>query len=451
LWISSCVVWRPGKYARALACLLAALAAQALAEPAAARDMSLREAIELSLEHSFGVEAARHDSMAAALAFGAARALRFPEITLTARSAVKDEIAAFDIDMPPVRIERQIGSKETYQTDAELSQPLFTGGRLTNGIRIERENSLAKAAALRAEEMATAYECRIAYLEALLSASVLRSAGASRERLMIIRRDVENLFTEGLTDSIDILDAALAAARTDQVFAEHEVARTVSMARLHALVGIEPTQPLTLTEPLVAPDGRSPGEAHLDIRRPEIAQLGHLARAADYSVSATRAAYFPSLSGFATYSLGKPNQDLFENEWNDYLMVGLRLSWGFNVADRTGRSVAAAGQRARSARSARNDLLDDLNVARETALEQMGYAYDTLERSATELGLARRKFALARERQEAGALSVNRLLEMEAELSAAEHRHEASFIGYYLAEAHYLYASGSPEVFGGLR
>lgn len=433
-----------------MAGLLAAIAVCALARPATARDVSLREAIDLSLEHSFGVEAARYDSMAAALTYGAARSLRFPEIRLTARSTFKDEIAALDIDMPSIHIEREIGSRETYQTDLELFQPLFTGGRITNGIRVEREKGLAKAAALRAEEMATAYACRAAYLEALLSSSAVRSVGVSQERLRTIRRDVENLFTEGLADSIDVLDATLAVVRADQALAEQEVKHAVSITRLHALVGLEPTEPLTLTEPVEAPDRNRLAQAPSEIRRPEVEQLGHLARAADYGVSAARADYLPSLGGFAAYSLGKPNQDLFENEWNDYLMVGLRLSWDFNTANRTGRLAAAAEQRAASAGAALDDLLDDLHIARETALEQVGHAYDTVERSARQLDLARRKFALARERGEVGTLSVNRLLEMEAELTAAEQQYQASLIGYYLAETHFLYTTGSPKVFGGL-
>jgi outer membrane protein len=433
-----------------LACLLAAFAGYALAGRAAARDVSLREAIELSLEHSFGVDAARHDSMAAALTYGAARSVRFPEIRLTARSTFKDEIAALDIDMPPIHIEREIGSMETYQADLEVFQPLFTGGRITSGIKVERENSLAKAAALRAEEMATAYACRAAYLEALLSASAVRSAGASRERLAVIRQDVENLFTEGLADSIDVLDAALAVMKADQAVAEQQVKHAVSITRLRTLVGLEPTEALTLAEPLEAPGSNRLEQAPSGTLRPEVEQLGHLARAADYAVSATRADYFPSLGGFAAYSLGKPNQDLFDNKWNDFLMVGLRLSWGFNTANRTGRLAAAAEQRAASAGAALDDLLDELHIARETALQRVGHAYDTVERSARQLDLARRKFALARERREVGMLSVNRLLEMEAELTAAEQQYQASLIGYYLAETHFLYTTGSPKVFGGL-
>jgi outer membrane protein len=389
--------------------------------------------------------------MAAGHTYGASKALRFPEVTLTARSSFKDEIAALDIDMPPIKIQREIGSKEIYQAELELFQPLFTGGRLTHGIKAERERSVAQGAALRAEEMAAAFRCRSAYLDAMMAVSALESARASRERLGIIRRDVENLFTEGLADSIDLLDAALAVLGADQALAEGEVGQAVAMARLGALVGLASSESITLTEPINTPDRRPERHTTPDILRPELEQLTHLAQAADYGVSAARADFLPSLGGFAVYSVGKPNQDLFDNEWNDYLMVGLRLGWSFNLANRTGRSVAAAAERARSARARRENLLDELRVAVDTSLEQVVFAYETVERSVHELDLARRKFAMARDRQEAGTLSVNRLLEMEAELTAADHRHQAALIGYYLAESSYLYATGSPKVFGGLK
>jgi outer membrane protein TolC len=80
-------------------------------------ELSLSGAIFRSLERSFGVEAARRDSAAASLSYSAARALRFPDLSLTALSTYKDEVARLDINMPPIVLEREIGSKETYQAD----------------------------------------------------------------------------------------------------------------------------------------------------------------------------------------------------------------------------------------------------------------------------------------------------------------------------------------------
>jgi outer membrane protein len=451
LWISSCAAWRRSKHVDRIFLLLAVVGASGLAAPATGRDLSLSDAVGLALEYNSGIRSARHDSAAALLTLRAARALRFPQVDLTAQSTFKNEIPSLVIDMPPINITRQVGSKDAYQADLEVSQPLFTGGRLANSIRAEQENSLAESAGLEAAKMTTAYECRAAYLDGMRSAALLAAAQASLARIEIIGRNVESLFQSGMADSIDILESEMALETARQAVADGTVAHAVSLTRLRALTGLDSGESVMFTERVSAPDAPVHRDIPEDITRPELLRLDHLARAADFTASAARAGYMPSLAGFAAYSVGRPNQDLFENKWNDYAMAGLRLSWGFNAADRTGKSVAAAWERARSVRAARDDLMDGLQAARETAVERMDYAYRSWERSGRQLDLARRKFELAQDRQQNGLLSVNDLLQMEADLTAMDQHYQAALIGYYLADADYLYAVGSASIFGGLR
>jgi outer membrane protein TolC len=413
--------------------------------------MSLSEAIFRSLERSFGVEAARRDSAAAALSYGASRALRFPDLTLSARSTYKDEVAGFEINMPPIVLERELGGKEAYQADLEISQPIFTGGRLANNIRAERERSLAASAALRGEEMATAYRCRRAYLEAMLAGQLLGVATSSLERIRTIREDVEALFENGMADSIDVLDAALALERAEQELADRRIAQDLALTSLRRQTGLPQSVPIVFTEQLPAPRERLPQSDAPPMHRPELDRMERLANAAEYTTSASRADYFPSLAGFARYSYGKPNQNLFEDEWNDYMMVGLRLSWSFNLANRSGRATGALAERAGAARWARKELEDELTLRCERAIEQADYAFDTMNRVAWQRHLAQRKMALARERQRAGTLSTNRLLEMESEVYALQSLEAASMIRFYLAENDYLYATGSKRILGGIR
>jgi outer membrane protein len=421
------------------------------AGPAAGRDISLSEAVALSLHESSAVRSARHDSLAAHMSYAAARALRFPDINLSATSTFKNEIPTLDISVPPIHLSREIGSKDVYQANLEISQPLFTGGLLSNSIGAAREQSLAGAEALRAEEMATVFECRQTYLNAVATASGLAGARASLGRLEIARSDVENLFKAGLADSIDILEAELALEKGRSSVAEQEVAHSVALVRLRSLIGVDSREDLVLTEQIEAPPQPVTAMSAPETRRPEVRRLEHLERAADFAYRTARAGYYPSLAGFATYSVGRPNQDLFDNKWNDYVMAGLRLSWDFNLADRTGRSARAAAERARSARAARSDLIDQLERARAAALEQTGYALGNVKRLARQVDLASRQYALAGARQREGTLPLNRLLEMEAELTVLDRQYRAALAGYYLAETEYLYAIGSPRLFGGLR
>jgi outer membrane protein TolC len=299
--------------------------------------------------------------------------------------------------------------------------------------------------------MATAYDCRRVYLEAMLADQLVVAAKVSLERIRTIQKDAEILFENGMADSVDLLDAALAVERAEQELADQEVARELALAGLRSQTGLARSQPITFTEVLPVPSGPLRRGSEPPMGRPELERLARLANAAAFMTSASRADYFPSLAGFAKYSYGKPNQDLFEDTWNDYLMVGLRLNWDFNLADRSGRSTAAMAERARAANSARRELIDKLVYQYECALDKADYAFDTMKRVGSQHHLAQRKFALARERQRAGTLSTNRLLEMEIELSAFDRQEAASLIRFYLAENDCLYAVGSKRILGGIR
>jgi outer membrane protein len=447
LWTFSCTGLKPGRLlgGAILACLVA------LPPAVEGRDLKITEAIDLAVAHDYGVKAALSDSGAARLEYSAARARRFPSLSLEARSSRKNEIPSLDLE--PLGITREIGSKEIHQADVTLSLPLFTGGRLSGSIRANREISLAEAAGLRAERMQTAYRCRRAYLELLLAEALVRSTEASLRRLDAIARDVAVLHGSGLADSIDIFEAEIATERGRQALAEKQAMREIALANLRTLTGLSESEQLRPVDSVVPPDKplAKPRDPSRPSERPEIEQLAHTARSAEHAVTLATADNLPSLGAFAGYSIGKPNQDLFNNDWNDYMMVGVSLTWDFNLAGATVRTRSAARERARSARSMEEGLLESLALQREIAVESAQRFYATMEHTGRQLELARRRFVLATERQKAGLLPVNRLIEMEDDLKSLEEQYRASIIDCYLAETDYFYSMGSTKIYGGLR
>jgi outer membrane protein TolC len=146
-----------------------------------------------------------------------------------------------------------------------------------------------------------------------------------------------------------------------------------------------------------------------------------------------------------------PNKDWFNKTWNDYFSVGLVLNWNLNLGGKNAKRTEAARQRLAAARSARKDLKDALLTDRDAAHNNLNHAYQTYRTSEREYAIAVSRYNLARLRQQEGQLSVNRLLEMEADLAATERQYQAAIIQYYLAENEYLYAIGSHKIFGGLQ
>ena len=410
--------------------------------------LSLTEAIDRALEYNFAIKSAVKDSAAAAFAYAGTKAERFPSLTLDARSRFVDQLPALQLPSGT----KEIGSKDSYQADISLTVPLYTGGRLSNRIGLERENVFIQQAQLDARRLAVAYRSRNAYLNLMASQVTAKAAEASLERLRIINQDVNALYENGLADSLDLLESALALEKGRHMLDQAQLGLHNASCALAQAIGaslqdeMEPSEPL----PAPVPPDSLRGYATERIDRPELKAQDHVISAAQRAAAVQTGGYAPSVSGFAGYSYGMPNQDWFNKTWNDYFSGGVMLKWELNLGGKTGRGVQAAKMRALSARLAKEELEDSFRLQRDLAVNALRHAYRAYLISEREYAMAQRQYNLARLRQQEGRLSVNRLLEMEADLNAAEQRHRGSIVDYYLALNDYLYALGSPKIFGGL-
>ena len=419
-----------------------------MASTAPAMTLSLSEAIQAADRNSYTVQASRHDSLAASYDYKAARSARYPSLSIEARSSFADNIPS--IEFPGIGA-RDLGAKENYQADIKLTVPLFTGGRIASRIRANCENVLADAFALEAERMNTAYNCRRAYLATLLSEAVALSAEASLKRIDIIRRNVADLHTSGLADSIDILETELAYQQMQLTVSEKQTAAANARLNLALILGLPPDTNVQLTEKITPPSkDLSVISSPAPIDRPELKMLDSKIRSAEHLIRLNRSEYFPEISGYAGYSYGKPNRDFFNNKWDDYWTAGLALKWELNLGGGTSHRTNAAHQAAGSIRMSKNDLERSLTILAETSAQNVDLAYRTVLTTQKEYDIARNKYRLAEKKQKAGLLTVNRLLEIEAELTASEQQYRASIVNFYIVQSEHLYAVGSEKIYGGL-
>lgn len=439
-----CMVSRRVRFIFALAIFCAAAPLASRAEVS----LSLSEAISLSRQHSYAIRSLYHDSLSARYDLAAARSLRYPALSATAVSSYTDGVQA--IELPFTRIE--LGSHENYQADLRLTFPLYSGGRISSQIKLQSAIATSRGFNLEAEIFQTAYETRKAYLGLMITRSLLAAAEASLRRIEILNRDVQNLYRGGLADSIDILDSELALRRAAQARNDRRTGESNAAALLARLTGLPLSENIKLSELLPVPDYEH--YENIDILpeksdRPEMEILKSRAAAARHSIGLNRAALMPALNAFGGYTVGKPNRDLVDKDWNDYWTAGLNLTWEFNLGGRVFKGVSASREAARSAQLTADDLEESLQLAVRIAFENLGQAFGKYSSSQLEFEIAGRKYFLGAEKQKAGGLSVNRLLELEEDLDAAEQVFQSSIINYYLSETEYLYAIGSPKIYGG--
>ncbi len=415
---------------------------------AVGQTLSLQDAIRLAQEHSYGIKSSRYDSAAASYDYKAAVSQRYPTLSLSASSIYVNNLLDVNLGFRPI----QLGTHENYQADFKLSVPLFTGGRLSNQIGILKENREAKSFSLEAEKLSAAYQSRRAYLNLLYSQSLAGASKASLERITIIRKDVQNLYDNGMADSVDVLDAELAYQKALQLQEQNLNIQRNSSLVLARQIGWPSDNLIMPTDSVPSPTapeqkGSLPDSTMLN--RPELKVFDHQIRTADLAISLNKAGYFPTLSAVGGYSVGKPNRDQFDKIWDDYFSAGLVLSWDFNLGGKTRNNILSAKQTSYSARMSKSQLTEALTTQAGAALQNLQYSYKAYQLTKSQYDVATREYKLARDKERAGQLSVNRLLEMEADLTSSEEMYHASMINYFLAETEYFYAVGAPQIYGG--
>ncbi|MFH2055632.1 MAG: TolC family protein [bacterium] len=409
----------------------------------------MEQAISLALNHSWSAQAAQADSTRAYQEYQAARAGRFPTLSLEASAFRVDDV--IEVQFPFQRIE--LGSIDNYQADLRLRLPLFTGGKLSSGIEMRRRGLQAATTELEGKRLETAYQTRRAYLSLLLTEHLAAAAQSSQRRIGLIAENVENLYGAGLADSFDLIEVAAAKQQAEEAVVSRDTERRNAAARLQQLIGTDFAIATAALDTLPQPDAglASLSPTEHQINRPELTKVDDQIQGANAAVSLAKAQYSPDLAAFVGYSAGKPNRDMFEKSWNDYFAVGAALSWNLNLGNQVGNQRQAAEAQVNALQLSRRQLLEMLLLQATTAANNVKSALQTYESRATELRLATDKYRLALGRQQAGGLSVNRLLEIETELATAEQLWRAALVGYFLNLTDYDYALGNESIYGGIQ
>lgn len=414
----------------------------------AARELSLQQALDLARDHSFSLRRAQAETEAARAGLQAAEANRWPTLSSEALAMYRTEVAAFEVNTGLATFSREIGSKENYQLDIQAALPLYTGGKISSAIEGAAAGTRYREAMAEAESDRVLFAARLEYLSLYRSERELQAARQSRRRAEVIARDVQSLHAAGAADSVDVLEAELAVARADLRVATAGHERRASEIRLLQLTGLPVEDSLTLTDTLPAPQFEATRPTSL-----ARAELQAAAAAVDISMASVkeaRASLFPTLSAFGGYSYGKPNIDQFNNTWNDHFTVGGRLTWSLNLGFREKHRINQKKYLLFAARNERQNIGEELQRESNLAREKLALAFASYQTARKQFELASQNYRLAEARHREGALSSNRLLEIEASYSEAEASLAAAEAGFFMARSAWYFALGSDKLEKGL-
>jgi outer membrane protein TolC len=398
----------------------------------------------MAAENARLVQAAVHDSAAAEEGLRAAKAEWFPALSVTGNAFgfnPDDPIGLGMIQIPD-------DWHSLYATNLSLRYPLFTGGRRANTVRQVRESVGAASARLEAERLRNAYECRSAFLNLLVADRMVAAAEASLHRVEVIGRDTGNLFAEGLADSIDLLETKMSLRKASRSLETARNTRRNASAVLAKIIGAPEGTTIVpagkMPEPVGLPEADLP-PADIEAR-PELRMIDRELAALRYQRSSIRGSYWPTVSTQGGCAFVRPDIGQPDVSWNSLWFVGLSFSWELNLGMKDSALSGQALERIRSMELTRGDTEQAFLLKARTARNDIDEAFSLYRLSREEYVIASDRYRLASGKAKAGAMSVNRLFELEAELAATEQEMEAARLRYFLAVTDYLYAVGSESL-----
>lgn len=410
----------------------APLAALLLLAPPAARaeetPITLDEALSLAARQNHDLAIARADAaVAGADTLGSLQGLlpRLDFTTTAGHQWFKGTLQQVDAAGNLVAA----SDYETYSLDLRLTQPVLDLGAWR---RRSQTKASERAASLGNEEtrLSVSYDVIRRFYEqvkAERSLAVLRKAAVRSQELL---DRSEALFAAGRAQKADVVAArvnlgndliAVQVAESRLVTARGDLAVSLGQPGDR---GVPVVPPVALEGPL--PGGEPPPLdtllATARARRPALAAALAQVEAADESLGAARAGYWPTLAAQASYGRrGVGVADVYGDPTKGYsAFVGLTLNWNFFAGRATEADVTRAQAGADRARASAARTLDaaagEVSGARQAVValsRQVSYSADNL-------GAAEQGLALARQRLDAGLASQLEVRDATLKLTQAE-------------------------------
>jgi outer membrane protein TolC len=256
------------------------------------------------------------------------------------------------------------GNENTWVAGLSLSQPLFTGGRVTSAIGVAESMADAAEAQLVEAGADIGLAVKQAYYDAVLAAERTVIVAASVELAAEHLAQVRLRLDAGTASELEALTAEveLENLRPQLVQARNE--RDVALQNLKRLVNVPAETAVTLTTPLVATTAAGTPLASIALPDLETAAAELRARAtvraAEAQVAVTeeqadiaRSAYLPTVSLSANLSRQAfPNELTFPSsgEWRDDWTVGFMVQWPLFQGFRRAADLDAANAQVQQAK-----------------------------------------------------------------------------------------------------
>ena len=388
------------------------------------RPFSLADALNVALRQNGTILKARSDLEAAAGVVAQTRAIVYPKATISGQYQAIQESS---IDTPSGAA-FPFGTDQSWNTQIQLVQSLYEGGRMTSALRAAR---LTKEQALLQYETVLAdvlLAVRTNYYDILLAAQQITVREASVKLLQQELEDQKRRYEAGTVPRFNVLRAEVAVANARPQLIRVRNAHRIAKNNLVNLLGFSlPREvledvPLQLTDRLDTAPYEIELPAAIEQAFTNRTELGALRKSEELrreDIVTARAGYLPSLQAFAGYGARKSQFEADLTAEKHGWFLGAQVSWDIFDGMLTQGKIKSAKAAHEKSRTELDDTMRNIELEVRTAFSQFIEAREVLDSQKKVQEEAEESLRLAKARADAGTATQLDVLDAETALTEA--------------------------------
>ena len=383
----------------------------------------------MALEYSHDLKAAEKNLAASIELEKSARADLKPKLSGDANFQYTGNPLEINLNLPGMDNPLQIQGRDTkYGASLTLLQPIYTGGRLLESIRMaQHQHALASH---QKEQLLSevCFQTDIQYWNTVARQEIVGIVG-SRKREMRERVEIS------LVNPQDLLMAEVKLNDAEFQLLQAQKNFDTGLMAFNSLIGLPLEEPTPIDTIIPQVDTSDSSRLTLAIPRPEIKIAHDQIKMAESSLKLNDSKYKPQLYVGVDGSYSSPGYDLradLDPNYAVYAKVSVPLfEWGKRRNEKR-----ASNQKIGMAKDNLNQIQDKVNLEIQTARLSLSQALDQVQLSQQSLEKAHENERQAMERYNEGEISIVEVIEAQTYRQNAEINHvqaKASAQGQYSA------------------
>jgi len=342
----------------------------------------------------------------------------------------------------------EIGSNNSYQVGASLTQPLYNR---KVGAALEIADTYEKYAeqAYQATSDDVVRNTTKAFYRVMLAIQLVE---VNRQGLEVVKANLDNvrlLYEHGSAAEYDLLRAEVQSANTEPLLITAENNLELATNSLKALLSIPLDQTLVLDGAFefqdVSASEMETARLNAITHNPGLAQIVLQESLATQNIAVVKADYFPSLSLIGSYGWQTQDNTYQVNRyrWANTLALGLHLSYTLFDGMATHSRVAEANSDRIQMHYLRLKAEESLRIQIRSAESQMEEARKRIEAQQKSLSQAQKALQISQTRYKSGIGTQLELLDTQVAMTRAQTNYSQAIYDYLTAKADWQYDVGN--------